>query len=59
MDENNIVNETNSIVSDNRIDEIAYNTGVIAHADVLILAIIVSVLVCYILWKALDKFISY
>lgn len=59
MDENNIVNETNSIVSDNRIDEIAYNTGVIAHSDVLILAIIVSVLVCYILWKALDNFISY
>ena len=58
MDENNIVNETNSIVSDNRIDEIAYNTGVIAHADVLILAIIVSVLVCYILWKALDNFIK-
>lgn len=51
--------ENNTIVSDNRIDEIVYNTSVIANADLFIVAFIVVVVVCYILWKSLDNFISY
>ncbi len=57
--DDNVITETNTIVSDNRIDEIAYNTGVIATADVFILVIIISAIVCYILWKSLDNFLSY
>lgn len=52
------MNETNTIVQ-NRIDEIAYNTEVIANTDLFLIALIVVVLVCYILWKVLDNFISY
>lgn len=51
--------ETNTIISDNRIDEIAYNTAVIKNSNLFLLAIVVVVIVCYILWKSLDNFISY
>ncbi len=51
--------ENNIIVSDNRIDEIVYNTSVIANADLFLVAFIVVIVVCYILWKSLDNFISY
>lgn len=51
--------ENNTIVSDNRIDEIVYNTSVIANADLFLVAFIVVIVVCYILWKSLDNFISY
>lgn len=57
--DNNVVNETNSIVFDNRVDEIAYNTGVIANADLFILALFVVSIVCYLLWKSLDNFLSF
>lgn len=57
--DNNVVNETNSIVFDNRVDEIAYNTGVIANADLFILALFVVIIVCYLLWKSLDNFLSF
>lgn len=51
--------ENNIIVSDNRIDEIVYNTSVIANADLFLVAFIVVIVVCYMLWKSLDNFISY
>ena len=51
--------ENNTIVSDNRIDELVYNTSVIKNANLFLIAFIVVVVVCYILWKALDNFISY
>ena len=51
--------ETNTVVSDNKIDEIAYNTSVIMNADLFLIAFIVVIVVCYILWKSLDNFISY
>ncbi len=51
--------ENNIIVSDNRIDEIVYNTSVIANAGLFLVAFIVVIVVCYILWKSLDNFISY
>lgn len=51
--------ETNAIVSDNRIEEIVNNTNVIMQADLFLVAFIVVITVCYILWKALDNFISY
>lgn len=50
---------TNTVVSENRIDEIAYNTGVIMNSNLFIVAFIVVIVVCYILWKSLDNFISY
>lgn len=55
--ENNI--ETNTVVFDNRVDEIAYNTSVIMNSNLFIVAFIVVIVVCYILWKSLDNFISY
>lgn len=58
MEENNVITETTT-VSENKIDEIAYNTSVIATADLFIVAFIVVIVVCYILWKSLDNFISY
>ena len=51
--------ENNTIVYDNRIDEIAYNTGVSMNANLFLVAFIVLIVVCYILWKSLDNFISY
>lgn len=50
---------TSTTVSANRIDEIAYNTGIIAQVDTFLLVLVVVILVCYILWKSLDNFISY
>lgn len=58
MEENNVITETTT-VSENKIVEIAYNTSVIATADLFIVAFIVVIVVCYILWKSLDNFISY
>ena len=57
--ENNLIEETNTMVSTNRIDEIADNTNVIMQADLFLVAFIVVLVVCYILWKSLDNFISY
>jgi len=60
MEENNTNNITETtIVSDNRVDEIVYNTSVIANCDLFIVAFLVVIVVCYILWKSLDNFISY
>lgn len=59
MDNNVITEENNTIVFDNRVDEIAYNTSVIANADLFLVAFIVVIVVCYLLWKSLDNFISY
>lgn len=60
MEENtSSLNEINTTVSENRIDEIAYNTNVIMQADLFLVAFIVVIVVCYILWKSLDNFISY
>lgn len=59
MDNNVITEENNTIVFDNRVDEIAYNTSVIANADLFLVAFIVVAVVCYLLWKSLDNFISY
>ena len=56
---NEVNNIENTILTNNRIDEIAYNTSVIANADLFLVALIVVILVCYILWKSLDNFISY
>lgn len=57
---NDEINETNStVVFENKVDEIAYNTGVIANTDLFILAIIVVSIICYLLWKSLDNFLSY
>lgn len=58
MNENEL-NNTISTVANNRIDEIAYNTGVIANSSLFLVALIVVILVFYILWKVLDNFISY
>ncbi len=58
MNENEL-NNTISTVANNRIDEIAYNTSVIANSSLFLVALIVVILVCYILWKVLDNFISY
>ena len=57
--ENNVVNETNTVLSENKIDEIVYNTSVTANANLFLVAFIVVIVVCYILWKSLDNFISY
>lgn len=58
--EENVLNETNNtIVFENKIDEVAYNTSVIANADLFLVAFIVVIVVCYLLWKSLDNFISY
>lgn len=57
--ENNLIEETNTMVSTNRIDEIAENTSIIMQADLFLVAFIVVLVVCYILWKSLDNFISY
>ena len=51
--------ENNTIVYDNRIDEIAYNTGVSMNANLFLVAFIVLIVVCYILWKSLDNFIRH
>ena len=59
MDNNVITEENNTIGFDNRVDEIAYNTSVIANADLCLVAFIVVAVVCYLLWKSLDNFISY
>ena len=59
MDNNVITEENNTIVFDNRVDEIAFNTSVIANADLFLVAFIVVAVVCYLLWKSLDNFISY
>lgn len=59
MDNTVVYTETNTIVSENKIDEIAYNTEVIMNADLFLVAFIVVIVVCYILWKSLDNFISY
>lgn len=56
---NTYENINTNIVFTNRIDEIAYNTGVTANANLFLVALIVVLLVCYILWKSLDNFISY
>ena len=53
----NTITETN--ISDNRIDEIVYNTSVIANTDLFLVAFIVVIVVCCLLWKVLDNFISY
>lgn len=53
----NTITETNTF--DNRIDEIVYNTSVIANTDLFLVAFIVVIVVCYLLWKVLDNFISY
>ena len=58
MNENEL-NNTISTVANNRIDEIAYNTSVIANSSLFLVALIVVILVCDILWKVLDNFISY
>lgn len=57
--ENNIIEETNTMISDNRINEIAENTNIIMQANLFLVAFIVVLVVCYILWKSLDNFISY
>lgn len=50
--------ENNTVVN-NRIDEIAYNTRVTMNADLFLIAILVVIVVCYILWKSIDNFLSY
>ena len=57
MEENNTIVETNTTT--NQIDEIVYNTSVIANSNLFIVAFLVVLAVCYILWKSLDNFISY
>lgn len=59
MNENELNNTISTVVANNRIDEIAYNTSVIANSSLFLVALIVVILVCYILWKVLDNFISY
>ena len=54
-----ISNTINTITNQSRVDEIAYNTSVIADGMMFLVAFIVVLVVCYILWKSLENFISY
>lgn len=66
VEENNTTAETiedntteNTIVFENKIDEIAYNTSVIKNTWLFFVTIVVVVFVCFLLWKVLDNFISF
>ena len=66
IDENNTTAEMvedntteNTIVFENKIDEIAYNTSVIKNTGLFFVSIVVVVFVCFLLWKVLDNFISF
>ena len=63
IEENNTTTEynttENTIVFENRIDEIAYNTSVVKNTGLFFVAFIVVIFVCFLLWKVLDNFISF
>jgi hypothetical protein len=56
-------NVTNEVVSnttlDARIDSIEKNVSAITEADLFLVAFIVVIVVCFLLYKAVDKFISF
>ena len=51
--------ETNTLINDTRLDEIAYNTAVIKNSVLLLISLVIVIFVCFILYKAVDNFISY
>lgn len=66
VEENNTTAETiedntteNTIVFENKIDEIAYNTSVTKNTGLFFVSFVVVVFVCFLLWKVLDNFISF
>ena len=54
---NNTINTTNTI--ETRVESIENNVSAIMQADLFLVAFIVVLVVCYILYKAVDKFISF
>ena len=59
LENTTIIDDSNSTVTVSKIDEIAYNTGVISDGVLFLVAFIVVCVVCFLLWKSLDNFISY
>lgn len=57
LEENN-TNTTNNTI-ETRVENIENNVSAIMQADLFLVAFIVVLVVCYILYKAIDKFISF
>lgn len=57
---NNIIYDNfNTTTLDNRIENIENNVSSIMQADLFLVAFIVVVVVCFLLYKAVDNFISF
>lgn len=60
---NNTLYENNSNITNNtietRVESIENNVSTIMQADLFLIAFIVVLVVCFILYKAVDKFISF
>lgn len=58
-EENSVLLENTTYTLDQKIDELNYHTAVIQNASLFLVALIVVVLVCYLLYKSIDNFISF
>lgn len=59
MDNNSVNNTISSISVDDRIQNIETSVSTISDASLFLVAFLVVCVVCYILYKAVDNFISF
>lgn len=60
VSENNaVINNTNSTTIESRFENIEASVSSIMQADLFFVAFIVVIVVCFLLYKAVDKFISF
>lgn len=56
---NTVINNTNTITIESRVENIESSVSSIMQADLFFVAFIVVIVVCFLLYKAVDKFISF
>lgn len=56
---NTVTNNTNTTTIESRIENIETSVSSIMQADLFLVAFIVVIVVCFLLYKAVDKFISF
>lgn len=56
---NTVINNTNTTTFESRIENIETSVSSIMQADLFLVAFIVVIVVCFLLYKAVDKFISF
>lgn len=56
---NTFINNINSTTIESRVENIESSVSSIMQADLFLVAFIVVIVVCFLLYKAVDKFISF